>query len=66
MIAPSGNPMMDIARLTAMSIEPELRHELEKDNRLLGHYLKTLNTKLAEKGMEPVKYGVKEVRKELN
>ena len=55
--------MTDFARLLLMNTDPDIRHGLEANGRLMGVYLDALNGALKEKGLEPVGYGVEEVSK---
>ena len=53
--------MVDVARLMLATVDPDLRHKLEKERKILKLYLTELNKKLIENGLQPVKYGIEEV-----
>jgi thiamine kinase-like enzyme len=55
-----ASPMTDISYILLLSVEPELRHEMEADGTMLAHYLNALNGKLEEIGMPSALFGLEE------
>uniref|UniRef100_A0A1I8BGT6 Mediator of RNA polymerase II transcription subunit 11 n=1 Tax=Meloidogyne hapla TaxID=6305 RepID=A0A1I8BGT6_MELHA len=58
--------MADVSRLMLATVEPDLRHKIEKEGKILKLYLNELNKKLVEQGMKKVNYGIEKLQHVYN